>query len=67
MGRVAAQEQPAPAHRLATKDRSGAMDFSIDGPVTSRAACSEGMRRFSSSQNASSLQSSTRSSRLHWM
>ena len=33
-----------------TNERSGAIDFSMEGPVTSRAAASDGMRRENSSQ-----------------
>ena len=43
----------------ATKDRKGAMDFSMVGPVINFADTSAGKRRFNSSQNASSDQSST--------
>ena len=43
----------------ATKLRSGAIDFSIDGPVVIRAAIAGPMRVVSSLQKRSSLQSST--------
>jgi hypothetical protein len=45
----------------ATNERSGAIDFSNEGPVTSASATSGGSRRRSSSQKASSDQSSTSS------
>lgn len=43
----------------ATNERSGAIDFSIEGPVIMRADTSAGRRRCSSAQKASSDQSST--------
>ncbi|MET3365045.1 hypothetical protein ABIF60_006440 [Bradyrhizobium japonicum] len=43
------------------------MLFSIDGPVINLPATSPGRRRFSSAQNASSLQSSTLSVSGTWM
>ena len=49
----------------ATKLRSGAIDFSIDGPVTSWSAMNAGMRAVNSDQNRSSGQSSTVSSSGH--
>ena len=49
----------------ATKLRNGAIDFSIDGPVTNRSDASAGSRRRSSSQNRSSDQSSMLSSSGH--
>ncbi len=51
----------------ATKERKGAMDFSIDAPVMSCAATSASWRRFSSAQKASSDQSSTLSVSGTWM
>ena len=50
-----------------TKLRKGAMDFSMEGPVISASASDAGMRRLSSSQKASSVQSSGLSEREHWM
>ena len=50
-----------------TKLRSGAMLFSIDGPVVMSGAGSEPSRSSSSSQIRASGQSSIFSSRLHWM
>ena len=49
----------------ATKLRSGAMLFSIDGPVCTASATGGGRRRRSSSQKASSLQRSTLSPSEH--
>ena len=48
-----------------TNDRSGAMDFSIEGPVTSASATSAGRRRRSVSQNRVSVQSPTSSPKEH--
>jgi hypothetical protein len=52
----------------ATKDRSGAMDFSMEGPVTSASGLLGGQAALQfCPEGIASLQSSTRSSRLHWM
>jgi hypothetical protein len=50
----------------ATKLRKGAMDFSIEGPVTMLAAMSGGHRALNSCQKRSSGQSSSFASRSHW-
>ncbi len=46
---------------------AGAIDFSIDGPMTTRSAASGARRMRSSFQNMSSLQRRTSSSARHWM
>jgi hypothetical protein len=50
-----------------TKLLSGAIDFSIDGPVTIWSAMFFGNRAFSSAQNCSSGQSSSLAARSHWI
>ena len=68
MSGVARQKQAAVTHGLATKERSGAMDFSIDGhAMIRRWAIGAGRRRLSSSQNLSSGQSSSVGQRHFWM
>jgi len=65
VGGIAGKEQVAKRIGSATKLRNGAMDFSIDGPVTILSAMSLEHRALNSCQKRSSGQSSSLASRSH--